>query len=226
MSLEAPRLHGDELQDRIEPRPVRETRLVYRGRVWDVRRDTVDLGEAGAVERDYVEHTGAVAVLALRQDRGLDEILMVQQYRHPVRALEWELPAGLLDVEGEPPQEAAARELAEEADLVARRWDVLVDYVSSPGGMSEALRIFLARDLADVPVADRHDRAAEEAGMPARWVPLDGAVEAVLAGRVRNATSVVGVLAARQLGEHGWRGLRGADAPWPAHPGPAYRDDA
>lgn len=197
---------------------MRHTRLVYEGRVWDVRRDTVDLGEAGEVERDYVEHTGAVAVLALRQDRGLDEILMVQQYRHPVRALEWELPAGLLDVDGEHPQEAAARELAEEADLVAARWDVLVDYVSSPGGMSEALRIYLARDLNDVPHDDRHDREAEEAGMPACWVALDEAVEAVLAGRVRNATAVVGVLAARQIGERGWTGLRPADAPWSAHP--------
>ncbi len=226
MSLDAPRRSGVDLQDRIEPRPVRHTRLVYEGRVWDVRRDTVDLGDAGEVERDYVEHTGAVAVLALRQDRGLDEILMVQQYRHPVRALEWELPAGLLDVQGEPPHQAASRELAEEADLVAERWDVLVDYVSSPGGLSEALRIYLARDLADVPRHDRHDREAEEAGMPACWVPLDEAVDAVLAGRVRNATSVVGVLAARQLRDRGWSGLRPLDAPWPAHPDGQASDPA
>lgn len=226
MSLDAPRRSGDDLEDRIEPRPVRHTRLVYEGRVWDVRRDTVDLGEAGEVERDYVEHTGAVAVLALRQDRGVDEILMVQQYRHPVRALEWELPAGLLDVEGEPPHEAAARELAEEADLVAMRWDVLVDYVSSPGGMSEALRIYLARELADVPHDERHAREAEEAGMPACWVSLEEAVQAVLAGRVRNATAVVGVLAARQLAQRAWVGLRAVDAPWPAHPGSGTTDHA
>jgi 8-oxo-dGTP pyrophosphatase MutT (NUDIX family) len=226
MSLDAPRRSGDDLEDRIQQRPVRHTRLVYEGRVWDVRRDTVDLGPAGEVERDYVEHTGAVAVLALRQDRGLEEILMVQQYRHPVRALEWELPAGLLDVDGEPPHVAAARELAEEADLVAARWDVLVDYVSSPGGLSEALRIYLARDLADVPHDDRHEREGEEAGMPACWVPLAEAVEAVLAGRVRNATSVIGVLAARQLGARGWTGLRPVDAPWPAHPDGGPRDHA
>ncbi|MBA2695194.1 MAG: ADP-ribose pyrophosphatase, partial [Actinobacteria bacterium] len=87
MSLHAPRVSGTELSDRIEPRPVRHTEIAMHGAVWDVRRDTVDLGEAGGeVVREYVEHTGAVAVLALRSDRGADEVLLIQQYRHPVGA--------------------------------------------------------------------------------------------------------------------------------------------
>ena len=70
-----------------------------------------------------------------------------RQYRHPVGMMLWELPAGLLDVDGEPPLEAARRELAEEADLRRRRWDVLIDWFNSPGGTTEALRLYLARDL-------------------------------------------------------------------------------
>jgi len=218
MALGAPRLHAEDLADEVAPRPVTESQLALEGRVWDVRRDTVDLGEAGTVVREYVDHPGAVAALALREDRGAPEVLLIKQYRHPVGTFEWELPAGLLDLEGEPPREAAARELAEEADLRAGRWDLLADYVSSPGGLSEALRVYLARDLADVPDHEAFDREHEELGMPTGWVNLDVAVDAVLAGRIRNATVAVGLLSAHVARSRDWESLRPADEPWPGHP--------
>ena len=133
------------LRDRLDPRPVRSAERPFRGRVWDVVSEEVDLGEGGVVTRDFVDHTGAVAVLALDDD---DRVVLVQQYRHPVGAFEWELPAGLLDVDGEPAHLTAARELLEEADLVAGEWHLLLDHYASPGGSSEALRVFLARRLA------------------------------------------------------------------------------
>lgn len=218
MSLDAPQVPGADLADRLERRPVTRSETVYRGMVWDVRRDDVDLGDAGQVTREYVEHTGAVSVVAL-DDR--DRILLIQQYRHPVGAFEWEPPAGLLDVEGEAPWAAAARELAEEADLTADRWHVLVDYYSSPGGMTEALRVFLARDLAVVPDAQRHSRDGEELGMPVCWVDLDEAHDAVLAGRLHNPSAVVGILAAHASRARDWTTLRPRDVAWPEHP--AYR---
>ncbi len=110
---------------------------------------------------------------------------------------------------------AAARELHEEADTVAGRWDVLVDYLSSPGGSTEGLRVYLARDLEDVPEADRHERHGEELGMPTRLVPLDELVDGVLAGRLTSPSHVVGVLAAATLRARGWEGLRPVAAPWP-----------
>jgi len=221
MSLDAPTLTGAELGDRLEQRPVSRSDVVHHGMVWDVRRDTVDLGAAGEVQREYVAHPGAVSVAALRVVAGRDRVLLIQQYRHPVGAFEWELPAGLLDVEGEQPWVAAARELHEEADLAAERWDVLVDYFSSPGGLSEALRIFLARDLTDVDHVERHTREHEELGMPTCWVDLDDAHAAVLAGRLHNPSAVIGILAAHASRARGWTTLRPYDAPWPEHP--AYR---
>ncbi|MCK0114279.1 NUDIX hydrolase [Ornithinimicrobium sp. F0845] len=220
MSLAAPRLHADDLVDEVAPRPVAHSELALKGRVWDVRRDTVDLGEAGTVVREYVDHPGAVATLALREDRGTPEVLLIKQYRHPVGTFEWELPAGLLDAdsEGQAPHEAAARELYEEADLRAGRWDLLADYVSSPGGLSEALRVYLARDLIDVPAHEAFEREHEELGMPSGWVDLDVAVDAVLAGRIRNATVAVGLLSAHVARSRDWASLRAADEPWPAHP--------
>ncbi len=202
----------EPLADRLERRPVLESTVSFRGKVWDVRTDRVDLGEAGVVTRDWVEHTGAVAVLALDED---DRAVVIQQYRHPVGAFDWEIPAGLLDVDGEPAHLTAARELHEEADLVAASWATLVDHWASPGGSSEGLRIFLARDLTEVPEGDRHERHGEELGMPVRRVPLDDLVAGVLAGRLHSPTLVIAVLAAEALRARGWEGLRPADAPWP-----------
>jgi ADP-ribose pyrophosphatase len=218
VTLGAPTARGEELVDRLEQRPVAHSETVFEGMVWDVVRDTVDLGEGGTVRREYIQHPGAVGVVAL-DDRG--RVLLIQQYRHPVGTFEWELPAGLLDVAGEPPWQAAARELHEEADLEAGRWDVLMDYYSSPGGVSEALRIFVARDLSDVPHGDRFTRESEELGMPTRWVDLDEAHDAVLRGQLHNPAAVIGILAAHAARARDWSTLRPRDAAWPEHP--AYR---
>ena len=203
---------GSPLRDLVDPRPVLQSDLSFEGRVWDVRSEHVDLGEAGVVVRDFVDHTGAVAVLALDDE---ERVVLVQQYRHPVGAFEWELPAGLQDVAEEPPHVTAARELAEEADLTASRWDLLVDHYASPGGSSEALRVFLARDLADIPHDERHERDGEELGMPVRRVPLEDLVDAVLAGDVHNGTLMIAALAAARMRDNGWAGLRSVDEPWP-----------
>lgn len=207
---------GAEVVDARAPRPVLGTGLVHEGRVFDLRADDVDLGEGGHVTREYLDHPGAVAVVALDDD---ERVLLLRQYRHPVRSELWEPPAGLLDVEGEDARDAAARELAEEADLRAARWDVLVDYYTTPGGSNEALRVFLARDLTPVAEDERHEREAEERDMEARWVPLDDAVTAVLGGRVHNPSAVVGILAAATSRAGGWASLRPADAPWPERRG-------
>jgi ADP-ribose pyrophosphatase len=203
---------GEELADVFTARPVSDEETVHQGMIWDVVRDTVDLG-ASTVRREYLRHPGAVTVLALDEQ---DRVLFLRQYRHPVRMELWELPAGLLDVEGEPPLLAAKRELAEEADLEAARWDVLIDWFNSPGGSDEALRCYLARDVTPATsVFERHD---EELDMPLLWVPLEEARDAVLAGRVHNPGAALGVLAALAARELGWSTLRPGDAEWPEHP--------
>ncbi len=202
------------LRDEIVPSPVVESQVVFDGAVWDVRREAFDL-EGERLVRDVVDHPGAVAVLALDED---DRVLLIRQYRHPVSSHEWEIPAGLLDVPGEDPLLAARRELAEEADLVADDWALLADYFSSPGGLNEALRIYLARGLDAVPESDRHERDGEEAHLIARRVPLDEVVAAVLAGDLHNGTLMIAVLAAQRMREQGWTALRPADSAWPQHP--------
>ena len=205
-----------KVSDMPSPRRLLSSSKVYEGRIWDVVRDAFELGEdTGTLVRDYIDHPGAVAVLPMNVD---GEILLLKQYRHPVGMDLWEIPAGLLDVDGEDFVVGAARELAEEADLTAATWNVLADFFNSPGSSSEAVRIYLARGLGDVPEADRHLRTDEEAEIELVWVTLDEAVSAVLEGRLHNPSAVVGILAAAAARADGFRNLRPANAPWPAHP--------
>lgn len=176
----------------LEPEVV-ASEVVYRGAVWDVRSDTVRYGD-GEIERQYVEHPGAAAIVAIDDD---GQVVLIQQYRHPLRLRDWEIPAGLLDVEGEPPLETARRELAEEVDLVASHWQPLVALRTSPGGNDEVVHIFLARGLSDAPEA--FARAEEEADMRVARIPLDDAITGVLEGRLTNGILATGVLAAAEV---------------------------
>ncbi|WP_291378558.1 NUDIX hydrolase [Demequina sp.] len=192
------------------PRPTLTRHERFDGLVFNLVSDEVDLGHA-VVTRDYVQHTGAVVIVALNE---VGEIYLVRQYRHPVGVECWEPPAGLRDVADEPPVETAKRELHEEADLTAATWHVLADYFPSGGGSSEAVRVFLARDLAPVPVAEQHLRTDEEHDMVGAWVALDDVLAAIPAGRVHSSSLVVGAMAADLARRAGWTTLRPADAPW------------
>jgi 8-oxo-dGTP pyrophosphatase MutT (NUDIX family) len=183
-------LGRDDLRDEPFEPEILHSDLAFEGVVWDVRDDRVRYGD-GEIRRQYVAHTGAVAILALDDD---GRVLLIQQYRHPIRHRDWELPAGLLDVAGEEPLAAAKRELAEEADLVAARWEPLVASWTTPGGNDELIHIFLATGLE--PAAAAHNREDEEADIRIEWVPLQAAVEAVLDGRMRNGILGIGVMAA------------------------------
>jgi 8-oxo-dGTP pyrophosphatase MutT (NUDIX family) len=180
------------LQDEPVHPEVLESDLVYAGSVWDVRSDTVRYG-GGQIVRQYVDHPGAAAIVAVDAQ---DRVLLIQQYRHPIRHRDWEIPAGLLDVAGESPLETAKRELVEEADLTAADWEPLVSIFTTPGGNDEIVHLFLARGL--TPVGTAHAREAEEADIRVEWIPLQDAVTGVLKGRLRNGILAVGLLAAAE----------------------------
>ncbi|PID97682.1 MAG: ADP-ribose diphosphatase, partial [Actinobacteria bacterium] len=136
------------LQDEKKPRKTLRREKIWQGRVMALVDDLIELSqEQEPVSRQYTTHPGAVAVVVLRGEAGREEILIEKQYRHPIGGELWEIPAGLLDIDGEDYLIAAQRELAEETDMAAHRWDVLVDFFTTPGGCTESIRIFLARDV-------------------------------------------------------------------------------
>lgn len=159
-----------------------------------VRQDKLAMPNDQVAFREVIEHMGAVAVVAVNEN---NEIAMVNQYRHSVKRRLWEIPAGLLDVQGESEILGAQRELVEEAGLEAAEWSVLTNLVTSPGFCEESARVFLAQDLTAVERPEAF--GDEEADMDFAWVDLDEAVAKVLSGEINNSIAVAGILAAKQV---------------------------
>ncbi|MEU9650257.1 NUDIX hydrolase [Streptomyces sp. NPDC048110] len=206
---------GSTIKDTPEEWEIRGSQTPFRGKKTSVRTDDVVMPDGSVVSRDYQVHPGSVAVLALDEE---GRVLVIKQYRHPVREKLWEIPAGLLDVPGENPLHAAQRELYEEAHVKAEHWQVLTDVYTTPGGCDEAVRIFLARGLSEA-AGERFEVEDEEADMELTRVPVADLVRGVLAGELHNNCLVVGVLSlvAAEHGD-GLDALRPAEAPWPARP--------
>lgn len=164
--------------------------MVFRGAVWDVREDVIDY-PGGSFARHYVDHPGASCVVALDGDRN---VVLLQQYRHPIRLRNIEIPAGLLDTPGEDPLECAKRELAEEAGYAAASWHHMATLNVSPGGSNEVIHMFLAEDL--TPVVTDFVKTHEEADMEVILSPLSEAVAACLRGDITNQIAVTALLMA------------------------------
>lgn len=185
-----------ELKDEFAPRHARllshEER--FHGAVSRVWVDNLELATTGArMNREWMERHDGVAVMAVRGGTAGPEMLLIRQYRHPVHALLWEIPAGMLDVEGEAPEAAAVRELREEADLVASHLTFLCTFFSSPGAGNERLTCYLAEHPTQA--EEPFPRVDEEAEIERRWVPVSEVLEGVLEGRLSSPTLVTAVLA-------------------------------
>ena len=194
---------------------VEHSEKVFEGRVATVRIDDVVMPGGHTAKREVVEHDRAVAVVVLDTARGDEEdpdIVLISQYRHPVRRRLWELPAGLMDHDGEDPLMAAQRELAEEVGLAALDWAILVDMVTSPGFSTEGVRVYLAQGISSV---DRSEINDEEADLEIVRIPLSYAIDSVFRGEIVNGIAVAGILAAGQALREG-RVLRDAADKWSA----------
>lgn len=181
--------------------------LLCQGAIFALRRDGVRMPGGNVAKREVLEHYGAVAIVAMDED---NNIAMIYQYRHTAGRRLWELPAGLLDAVGEPPQLTAARELEEEVGLAAENWHMLVDVQTAPGYSDESVRVFLATGLTDIGRPEAHD---EEADLTMRWYPIEDAAQRVLAGEFVNAIAVAGILAAHAV-TVGLVQPRPVDSPW------------
>jgi ADP-ribose pyrophosphatase len=158
-----------------------------------LRLDRVELltPDGEVLERHVVRHPGAVVVVPVTAER---EVLMVRQYRAATGGVLLEVPAGKRDVDGEPPEATAARELEEEIGHRAGALRLLCEFYNSPGFTDEYTHLFLATDLE---ATARSAVSAEEEAMTIERVPLD-AVDALIAdGSLVDAKSIIGVLTAR-----------------------------
>jgi ADP-ribose pyrophosphatase len=117
---------------------------VFAGNFMRVYRDSVELPNGKTSTREYIRHSGAVAILALDDENNL---IMERQYRHPVGRVVYEIPAGKLDP-NEDELSCGRRELVEETGYVAKEWILLGECLPCIGYSSERIVYYLARDLA------------------------------------------------------------------------------
>lgn len=168
---------------------VKNTQIAFQGRIWNVVAKTFDF-QGEELTREYIQHPGAVAVLAINKK---NEVLLIKQYRAPVNQYLYEMPAGLRDAEDESDLESAKRELSEEADYQAKTWTHLHSFYTTPGSSTEVIEIFLAQDLS--PTGESFDRTSEEKGMVPIWVPFQEVLASVTQSKTKSPTLVVAVLA-------------------------------
>jgi ADP-ribose pyrophosphatase len=158
---------------------------VYDGRVLAL--DVDDVEEPGGVRatREVVRHSGSVATLAVHDD---GRVVLVRQYRYPVKAVVWELPAGRRDPH-ESPEAGARRELEEETGLRAERLDPLCVFYTTPGFCDEVMHLFRASGLRQGDARPEEDERIE-----VRSLPLEAARQMIERGEIREGKTLVALL--------------------------------
>lgn len=168
-----------------------EESTVWEGRRLTIRRRRYRGPDGDEFEREFAHHPGAVGVIAV-DDR--ERVVLVRQFRAPMQDWVLEMPAGTCDVDGEPPEETARRELAEEVGLEAERWRLLASLPVSPGVTDQRTRVYLATGLTE----RAHAREGpEERAMQVERVGLGEVVSRVERGELMDAPTVAGVALAR-----------------------------
>ena len=161
------------------------SREVFRGRIFSVTEDRVRLEDGEESRREIVHHHGGAAVLALDEER---KVLLVRQFRYAFGQELLELPAGKVEP-GEAPEVCGRRELEEECGYKAGSFELLSVLYPTVGYCSEVIHIYLARDL--VPCGQRLD---EGEFLSLERLPLEEALQMVLAGEVPDAKTQIGLL--------------------------------
>jgi ADP-ribose pyrophosphatase len=158
---------------------------VHKGRKIEVQLDVSQAPDGREVRRDVVLHPGAVVVLPLLAD---GRVCLLRNYRFVIDQTLWEVPAGTLEP-GEPVEHAAVRELAEETGYSAGLWRKLGVFYPSPGVLSEAMHVFVARDLTPGPARPEADEQLEPV-----LVPWDEALRMATDGRIHDLKTVAVLL--------------------------------
>ena len=164
--------------------------LKYQNRLFSVSEDHVKDPAGFEIRRAIVQHPGSAVMMAMD---GHKRILLVRQYRVPVRRYLWELPAGKLD-EGETALQAARRELAEETGYRAKQWKKLATFYPSPGYVAEKMTIFLATGLTAGKATPMDDEQIET-----RWFTAQDVEQCIRAGKIVDGKTMIGYFTWKNL---------------------------
>lgn len=159
--------------------------ILYKGKVFQLKRDMVIEPGGVRAERDIIVHHGSVVILPVFPD---GRVLLIRQYRHSVGEFLWELVAGRKEP-GETPVAAARRELIEETGYRAKRLRKLLHVVPTPGFVSEWMWIFAAEGLTQGAAQQEEDER-----ITSRSFTWKQAEQMIQRGTLRDAKSICGIL--------------------------------
>ncbi|MCS6995066.1 MAG: NUDIX hydrolase [Anaerolineales bacterium] len=162
---------------------------VYEGRAFHVRRDHLRTPDGRTVKYDIIEHTGSVILIPV-DDEG--QMYFVRQYRHAAQVELLELPAGTLEP-GEPPAEAAAREIREEIGMEAQHLEEIGAFYLAPGYSTELMHVFLARGLKHNPL-----EADADEFLSVETLSVAEAFQQAERGALQDAKTLAALLLAKQ----------------------------
>ena len=174
------------------------TETVYNGLIVKVRTDTAELQNGNTAAREVVEHPGGVGIVPVTAD---NKVLMVRQFRYPMKEELLEIPAGKLgDIEGEDPFECAVRELSEETGCTADKFIDLGAVYTSPGYNNEVLHLYLALDLQQGEMHPDHNEL-----LSVEAVGIGELTDMIMNNEIQDAKTIIGILKAKRYleGENG-----------------------
>ncbi len=171
--------------------------LIHQGFIWRLTTAEFEAPDGERFHRDIVRSPGAVGVVPMSVDaEGTPGVILIRQYRPAYESAIIEIPAGMRDIPGEPPEETARREMVEEIGYEAQALRLLTEIYPSPGMTDSVTHIFLATGLVAV---ERQTHGPEEHHMEVLHLPLAEAIRLVECGDIRDAKTVVGLLLAERF---------------------------
>lgn len=166
------------------------SQVAFNGKIIDVKVDTISLPDGKTAKREVVVRGDATAIVPI-DEKG--NVILVEQYRHPVGDMVLEIPAGMLE-EGEDPKACAIRELEEETSFIANELTYITTMYPTVGFCTEKLHIYLAKNLQQGNFNFDDDEFIE-----VKKVPLEEAINMIYTGKIIDSKTIVGLLSCKKF---------------------------
>jgi ADP-ribose pyrophosphatase len=164
--------------------------VLFEGRVFNIYKDKIQYDEGSIDYREVLEHNGGSAILAAIDHN----IILVKQYRHPLKDFVYELPAGKLNL-NEDPLDCAKRELKEETGYTAANWEQIISFHTSPGHSNEKLNIYLASNL----TKGEQELELGESNLQVVTVDFIEALKMIKNEKITDSKTIIGILLGKEL---------------------------
>lgn len=163
------------------------SKQIFQGKIVDLSVETISLPNGETATREVVKHRPAVAAIAINNQK---QILLVEQWREPIKQLTLEVPAGLIDATDATPLDAMKRELNEEGGYKAEYWEKLLTFYTSPGFTDEKIELFYCDTLTKL--ENKRDLDPDEF-LTQHWYSMDEIKQLIAQGKISDVKTLYAI---------------------------------